>query len=299
MEHPTHAAPNRDLRPMTLSEARFAMDSTPDRCVLLDAAGRIVRVNESWERSSRQTDVVPAESAREGTDYMAAIGCAALNGNREAGSMHAQIRRIQAGGAERARLEYERPLPTGGAVRTVTTIERVGAGADALVLVAFTTEVAGGAVRPTVVPEANLSIPAGTRLARLTEVLEHCTAHAAVLDGDGRIVAVNAAWRRFTMDAGGDPARTGVGVDYLEVCRAAAASGDGRARRFLRELEAVLRGERHTFTADARVGTGGEARPFRGRATAVGLGEGAHVLITHTDLDAARAPAPTGRRVAA
>jgi len=292
-------APKRDRENLTLAEASFAMDATPDRCVLLDETGCIFRANESWARSSRQTDVVPLESAREGADYMAAIGRAALNGNREAGAMHAQIRRILAGGDDRARLEFERPLRTGGAVRTVATIERVDDGARPLILVAFTTEVSAGSVRPTVIPEAGFSVPAGTRLERLTEALEHCTAHAAVLDPAGRIVAVNAAWRRFTMDAGGDPALTGIGADYLEVCKAAAESGDGRARRFHRELRAVLDGERHTFTADARVGLGGEARPFRGRATALSLEDGPFVLVTHTDLDAARTASGATRRAAA
>ncbi len=293
------SAPKSNSQTLTLSEANFAMDSTPDRCVLLDGAGCIVQANDAWSRSSRQTDVVPLENAREGADYMAAMGRAALNGNREAGSMHAQIRKIQTGGADRARLEFDRPLRTGGVVRTVATIERVMGRDQRLVLVAFTTEVTKGAVRPTVIPEAGFSVPAGSRFDRLTEALEHCTAHAAVLDTEGRIVAVNAAWRRFTMDAGGDPSRTGVGADYLAVCSAAAKSGDGRANRFLRELQAVLRGERHTFTADARVGIGGEARPFRGRATALNLEDGAFVLVTHTDLDAARTPTPSTVRTAA
>ena len=293
------SAPKSNSQTLTLSEANFAMDSTPDRCVLLDGAGCIVQANDAWSRSSRQTDVVPLENAREGADYMAAMGRAALNGNREAGSLHAQIRRIQTGGEARARLEFDRPLRTGGVVRTVATIEHVLHGDERLVLVAFTTEVTKGAVRPTVIPEAAFSVPAGTRLERLTEALEHCTAHAAVLDGDGKIVAVNAAWRRFTMDTGGDPARTGIGVDYLSVCSAAARTGDGRAKRFLRELEAVLRGERHTFTADARAGTGGEARPFRGRATALNLEDGTFVLVTHTDMDAVRIPTGSTVRAAA
>lgn len=292
-------APKQDPATLSLSEANFAMDSTPDRCVLLDATGCIVRANESWTKSSRQTDVVPLENAREGADYMAAMGRAALNGNREAGSLHAQIRRIQTGGSDRARLEFDRPLRTGGVVRTVATIEHVLDDGERLVLVAYTTEVTKGSVRPTVIPEAAFSVPAGTRLERLKDALEHCTAHAAVLDGDGRIVAVNAAWRRFTMDTGGDPARTGIGVDYLSVCAAAARTGDGRAKRFLRELEAVLRGERHTFTADARAGTGGEARPFRGRATALNLEDGAFVLVTHTDMDAVRTPVGSTVRAAA
>ena len=65
-------APKQDPATLSLSEATFAMDATPDRCVLLDATGCIVRANESWTKSSRQTDVVPLENAREGADDAAA-----------------------------------------------------------------------------------------------------------------------------------------------------------------------------------------------------------------------------------
>jgi anti-anti-sigma factor len=46
----------------------------------------------------------------------------------------------------------------------------------------------------------------------------------AVLDADGVIVWVNSAWQAFTAANGGDPARAGPGLSYLDVC--AAATGD-------------------------------------------------------------------------
>ena len=45
----------------------------------------------------------------------------------------------------------------------------------------------------------------------------------ALLDRDGVIAWVNQAWRAFAAANGGDPARTGVGVSYLQAC---AAAGD-------------------------------------------------------------------------
>jgi PAS domain S-box-containing protein len=42
----------------------------------------------------------------------------------------------------------------------------------------------------------------------------------ALLDRDGVIVWVNQAWRAFAAANGGDPARTGVGVSYLQACAA-------------------------------------------------------------------------------
>lgn len=43
----------------------------------------------------------------------------------------------------------------------------------------------------------------------------------AVLDNRGVIVAVNGPWTNFCEENDGNPARTGVGMDYLEVCRRA------------------------------------------------------------------------------
>lgn len=67
----------------------------------------------------------------------------------------------------------------------------------------------------------------------------------AVLDGRGTIVAVNRAWERMTRENAGDPARTGCGQNYLNVCAAAAADPDARAAGD--GLRAVLSGSARSF----------------------------------------------------
>ncbi|QDU23864.1 ATP-binding protein [Urbifossiella limnaea] len=52
-------------------------------------------------------------------------------------------------------------------------------------------------------------------------VLDSLSAHIAVLDRAGAVVAVNAAWDAFARERQGDPDRCGVGANYLEVCRRA------------------------------------------------------------------------------
>jgi PAS domain-containing protein len=63
---------------------------------------------------------------------------------------------------------------------------------------------------------------------------------AAVLDEDGVIVAVNEGWEAFSLYNGGDPARTGVGVSYLDVCDRA---DDDQAARTGAMIRAALDGE--------------------------------------------------------
>jgi len=66
------------------------------------------------------------------------------------------------------------------------------------------------------------------------------TTEVALVDLDGVIVWVNRAWEDFCRDNGGDPARTGVGMSYVECCDAA---GDPLSRQVGHALRAALRGE--------------------------------------------------------
>src|SRR6202012_5083787 len=63
----------------------------------------------------------------------------------------------------------------------------------------------------------------------------------ALLDADGVIVWVNSAWQAFTAANGGDPAATGPGVSYLDVC--AAAAGDLVTARVEGAIRRALTGD--------------------------------------------------------
>lgn len=80
-------------------------------------------------------------------------------------------------------------------------------------------------------------------------VINSLTAHIAVLDRDGQIVAVNDAWRRFADANGGAGGVVGVGANYLKVC-GRATDDDGESRRILRGIESVLEGSREDFQVE-------------------------------------------------
>jgi len=63
----------------------------------------------------------------------------------------------------------------------------------------------------------------------------------ALLDPDGRIVCVNDAWSRFCADNGGDAARCGVGVSYLDVCDR--AGDDATAAQVADSVRSALSGD--------------------------------------------------------
>jgi PAS domain S-box-containing protein len=62
----------------------------------------------------------------------------------------------------------------------------------------------------------------------------------ALLDRAGVIVSVNRGWEDFARDNDGDPARTGVGVSYLDIC---AGTDDPVATNVAEAVRAAVRGE--------------------------------------------------------
>lgn len=76
------------------------------------------------------------------------------------------------------------------------------------------------------------------------DILASLPAHVAVLDRDGRIIAVNQAWTDFAMANSTAPASaTGVHANYLEVCAAAVRGNSPGAAEALVAIEAACRGE--------------------------------------------------------
>ncbi len=65
-------------------------------------------------------------------------------------------------------------------------------------------------------------------------------AHIAILDEQGYIVAVNAAWRAFGQANGWSDPQFGVGTSYLDICHMAARAGDDTAQQVDQGIRAVL-----------------------------------------------------------
>ena len=83
-------------------------------------------------------------------------------------------------------------------------------------------------------------------------VLSSLAAHIAVLDKDGNISVVNEAWQRFARENGGETVleRSGIGVNYLQVCRDADDSCIDDAAQALAGIESVLQGELPEFALE-------------------------------------------------
>lgn len=122
------------------------------------------------------------------------------------------------------------------------------------------------------------------RDALLRSILDSLPEHIAVLDQHGTIIAVNAAWKRFAEENGAsDDERTGLGRNYLDVCRQASGPFDEQADIALTGIQAVLNGTMTHFTLEYPCPTPTTERWFVMYVTPL---QGSHggAVISHIDI---------------
>ena len=119
----------------------------------------------------------------------------------------------------------------------------------------------------------------------IKDILDSLTAHIAVVDAQGAIILVNAAWRRFAEQNGGDAACR-IGANYLDVCRnALAGDHSGEAQAALHGIRAVISGAQISFSLEYPCNSPTEQRWFVMRVFPVSGGrQGA--VIAHEDITA-------------
>jgi diguanylate cyclase (GGDEF)-like protein/PAS domain S-box-containing protein len=120
-------------------------------------------------------------------------------------------------------------------------------------------------------------------LASAASVFESISAPISVIDGSGRIIAVNQAWNQFAGLTGADPTRVGIGVNYLAVCDHAEGRFAEEASAVAAGIRGVLAGDLDTFTVDYPCHSTVEERWFSLRVNPSGEMGGGAVLI-HMDI---------------
>jgi len=115
--------------------------------------------------------------------------------------------------------------------------------------------------------------------------MDSLAAHIAILDENGVILAVNAAWRRFASANGMAAAEACLGQDYLKVCESAGEEGAAAAAR----IRAVLTGEKQHAWFSYPCHGPRHKRWFLCRVTRFS-GEGpARLVVAHENITAPRA----------
>jgi signal transduction histidine kinase len=110
-------------------------------------------------------------------------------------------------------------------------------------------------------------------------ILSSLSSSVAVLDFEGRVIAVNESWTRFACRPGAWDAQAGLGLSYLEACRLAAREGVAHAAEALEGIKAVLDRSRPIFVLEYGQGD----RWFAMSAVVLDRPEGGAV-VSYTDV---------------
>ncbi|MBP6851734.1 MAG: PAS domain-containing protein, partial [Rhodoferax sp.] len=115
--------------------------------------------------------------------------------------------------------------------------------------------------------------------------LDAAAAQICVLDAEGRVLAVNQAWRSFYAtnagpDAPGDPTKD---WNYLQVCDCASGEDGIEASAMAAGIRAVIRGEREQFDLEYPCHSPTENRWFLARVTRFHDGS-SNVVIAHENI---------------
>jgi PAS domain S-box-containing protein len=120
------------------------------------------------------------------------------------------------------------------------------------------------------------------QLAALT--LDALSAHVAVLNGDGVILLVNSAWRKFAAANAAVSNRVSEGANYLAVCDAAQGRDSQGAAAFAERIRDVLNGSRGSFELEYPCLSPHETRWFLGRVTRLADADATGVVIAHENI---------------
>ncbi len=122
----------------------------------------------------------------------------------------------------------------------------------------------------------------------LQSALDALSAHVAILDESGRVLAVNRAWRSFANENEFDGESAAIGMNYLEVCRAAVQAGSAESELMLRGMKQVLEGERDHFFLQYPCHSPDEERWFQARVSRFVAGDEVRLVVCHENITEAK-----------
>jgi len=122
--------------------------------------------------------------------------------------------------------------------------------------------------------------------ALVTSVFDSLPAHVAVLDATGRIVFVNAAWRRFAEENQFPGDDCGVGANYLHVCDRTDGNNAEAAGEMGRAIREVIAGRSADFRLVYPCPTAAGERWFQVRVNRLLTADGdeVRVLVAHEEI---------------
>jgi len=129
-----------------------------------------------------------------------------------------------------------------------------------------------------------MDVTALHEVSRLQHIIDSLSENIAVLNSQGVITLVNRAWRDFAVDNGdADMARSGPGVNYLDVCSGAFDATDTSVNQIQRGVREVLEGTRAHFSIEYPCHSPTEERWFVMHVSPVS-GEQPGAVVSHINI---------------
>jgi signal transduction histidine kinase len=126
------------------------------------------------------------------------------------------------------------------------------------------------------------------RSRELQQTLDSLSAHIAILDERGEIVAVNSVWRAFAESNGGDPGEVAEGANYLTTCDSATGENTEEAAVFAQGVRDVISGEKEHFELEYPCHSPTERRWFIGKVTPYERDGRSWAVVAHENITARR-----------
>jgi PAS domain S-box-containing protein len=118
----------------------------------------------------------------------------------------------------------------------------------------------------------------------LQSTLDALSSHITVIDQDGKIIAVNQAWRQFAEQNQFDGISCGVGANYLKICETARGNGEEEASAVAQGIREIINGQRLLFSLEYPCHSPEEKRWFNVRVTRF-VSEGPlRVVVAHENI---------------
>jgi len=120
----------------------------------------------------------------------------------------------------------------------------------------------------------------------LHSTLNALTAHIAILDEQGLIIAVNSVWERFAQQNNSGGGGYGIGANYLGTCESAVGECSAEAPLVAQGIRAVMAGDQAEYMLEYPCHSPREERWFQLRATRFPGAGPIRVVVSHENITA-------------
>jgi PAS domain S-box-containing protein len=118
----------------------------------------------------------------------------------------------------------------------------------------------------------------------LQSVQDALSAHIAILDSDGNIVQVNAAWQNFGEENGLENPNHGIGLNYLEICTSATGKYNEEALLAANAIQEVMSGAKEKSSFEYPCHAPDEQRWFIARVTSFENNGQNWIVVSHENI---------------